>query len=102
MNNKIQDEYEAKPRKIKPIFIRSIENLSQLQIDVRRLPWRRNQYDQIDQSLCAIPKRSSSIRFRTKTAKILEEKYNEQIKIYKDASKKTKRWVHGDNTRPKV
>jgi hypothetical protein len=45
-------------------------------------------YEQIDKFLCAIPKGSSSIRFRSETAKILEEKYNEHIKIYMDGSKK--------------
>jgi hypothetical protein len=37
MNNKIHDEYATKPRTIKPIFIRAIEYLGQLQIDVRRI-----------------------------------------------------------------
>jgi hypothetical protein len=50
--------------------------------------WRKKRYEQIDQSLSAIPKRSSSIRFRAETAKILEEKYSEHIKIYTDGSKK--------------
>jgi hypothetical protein len=36
MNNKIHDEYATKPKTIKPIFIRAIEILGQLQIDVRR------------------------------------------------------------------
>jgi hypothetical protein len=49
--------------------------------------WRKNLYEQIDQSLCAISKGSSSIRIRAETAKILE-KYNEYIKIYTDRSKK--------------
>jgi hypothetical protein len=53
-----------------------------------RPPWRKNRYEQIDQSLHAIPKGSSNIRFRAETAKILEEKYNEHIKIYRDGSKK--------------
>jgi hypothetical protein len=53
-----------------------------------RPPWRKNRYEQIDQSLCAIPKESSSIRFHAETAKILEEKYNEHIKIYTNRSKK--------------
>jgi hypothetical protein len=97
MNNKIQDKYGTKPRLIKPIFIRAIEDLGQLQIDVGRIettpyylisPWSKNRYEQIDQSLCAIPKRSSSIRLRAKTAKILKEKYNEHIKIYTNSSKK--------------
>jgi hypothetical protein len=68
--------------------------LGQLQIDVRRIettpyylrpPWRKNQ------SLCAIPKGSSSIRCRAETAKILEEKSNEHIKIYTDGSKKAEK-----------
>jgi hypothetical protein len=37
MNNKIHDEYATKPRTIKPIFIRKIEYLGRLQIDVRRI-----------------------------------------------------------------
>jgi CTP synthase (UTP-ammonia lyase) len=37
INNKIHDEYATKPRTIKPIFIRAIEYLGQLQIDVRRI-----------------------------------------------------------------
>jgi hypothetical protein len=45
-----------------------------------RPPWRKNRYKQTDQSLC--------IKFRAETAKILEEKYNEHIKIYKYGSKK--------------
>jgi translation elongation factor EF-1alpha len=80
MNNEIHDEYATKPRTIKPIFIRTKENLGQLQIDVRRMrrpSWRKNRYEQIDQSLCAISKGSSSIRIRAETRKILEEKYNE-------------------------
>jgi hypothetical protein len=106
MNNKIHDEYATKPRTIKSIFSRAIEYLGQLQINVRRIettpyylrtPWRKNRCEQIGQSLCAIiPKGSSSIRFRAETAKILEEKYNEHIKIYTDSSKKD------DNIRPKV
>jgi hypothetical protein len=51
-------------------------------------PWRKNRYEQIDQSVCTMPKGSSSTRFRAKTAKILEKKYNEHIKIYTDGSKK--------------
>jgi hypothetical protein len=72
--------------------------LGQLQIDIRKIkattpyylrpPWRKNRNEQIDQSLCAIPKRSSIVRFYAETAKILEEKYNEHIKIYTDGSKK--------------
>jgi hypothetical protein len=71
--------------------------LGQVQKDVRRIEttpyylrssWRRNRFEQIDQSLCAIPKGSTSIRFRAETAKILEEKYNEHINIYTDGSKK--------------
>jgi hypothetical protein len=50
--------------------------------------WRKNRYEQIDQSLSAIPKGSSSIRFLAEKSKILEEKYNEHIKIYTDGSKK--------------
>jgi hypothetical protein len=93
-NNKIHEKYATKPRKIKPIFIRAIKYLGQLQIDVRRNetspyylrpPWRKNRYEQIDQSLCAIPKGS---RFRAETAKILKEKCNEHIKIYTNGSKK--------------
>jgi CTP synthase (UTP-ammonia lyase) len=37
MNNKIHDEYATKPRAVKPIFIRAIEYLGQLQMDVRRI-----------------------------------------------------------------
>jgi hypothetical protein len=48
----------------------------------------KNRYEQIDQSLCAILKGSRSIRFHAKTAQILQEKYNEHIKIYTDGSKK--------------
>jgi hypothetical protein len=97
MSNKIHDEYATKPRKIKPIFIRAIEYLGQLHINVRRIetssyylrpPWKKNRYEQIDLSLCAIPKGSSSIRFRAETAKKLKEKYNEHINIYTDGSKK--------------
>jgi hypothetical protein len=40
------------------------------------------------QWLFAIPKGSSNIRFRAETAKILEEKYNEHIKISMDGFKK--------------
>jgi hypothetical protein len=96
MNNKIHDKYATKPRTIKPIFIIAIEYLGQLQIDVRRIettpyylrtPWKKNRYEQIEQSL-SIPKGSSSIRFRAETAKILEEKYNEHIKIFTDGFKK--------------
>jgi hypothetical protein len=74
--------------------------LGQLQIDVRRIgtipyylrtPLRKNVHKQIDQSLCAIPKGSSRIRCHTETAKILEEKYNEYIKIYTDGSKKNEK-----------
>jgi hypothetical protein len=93
MNNKIHDEYATKP-----IFIRAIEYLGQLQIDVRRIkttPYHlrpptplEKRYEQIDQSLCAIPERSSSIRFSADIAKILEEKYNKLIRIYMDDSKK--------------
>jgi hypothetical protein len=92
MNNKINDEYATKPRTIKPVFIRAL--------DVRRIEttpyylrpqWRKNRYEQIDQSLCAIAKGSRSIIIRAKTAKILEEKHNEQLKIYTDGSKKTKK-----------
>jgi hypothetical protein len=36
-NNKIHEEYATKPRTIKPIFIRAIEYLGQLQIDERRI-----------------------------------------------------------------
>jgi hypothetical protein len=35
MNNKIHDKYATKPRTIKPIFIRTIEYLGQLQLDVK-------------------------------------------------------------------
>jgi hypothetical protein len=35
MKNKIHGEYATNPRTIKPIFIRAIEYLGQLQIDVR-------------------------------------------------------------------
>jgi hypothetical protein len=45
-------------------------------------------YEQIDQSLCAIRKKSSSVRFRAKTANKMEEKYTEHIKIYTDGFKK--------------
>jgi hypothetical protein len=37
MNNKILDKYASKARTIKPLFIRAIEYLGQLQIDVRRI-----------------------------------------------------------------
>jgi hypothetical protein len=53
-----------------------------------RPPWKKNRYEQIDKSSCTIPKGSSSIRFHAETAKILEEKYNKHIKIYKYGSKK--------------
>jgi hypothetical protein len=53
-----------------------------------RPPWRKNRYEQINQSFCTIPKSSSSIRLCAETAKILEVKYNEHIKIYTDGSKK--------------
>jgi hypothetical protein len=53
-----------------------------------RPPWRKNEYEQINQSLYAIPKGSRSIRFSGETAKILEEKCNEHIKIYTNGSKK--------------
>jgi hypothetical protein len=36
MNNKIHDEYATKPKTIKPIFIRAIEYLGQLQIESRQ------------------------------------------------------------------
>jgi hypothetical protein len=97
MNNKIHDEYATNPRTIKPLFIGAIEYLGQLQIDVRRIettpfylrpPWRKNRYEQIDQSICTIPKGSRSISFRAERAKILEEKYKKHIKIYTDGSKK--------------
>jgi hypothetical protein len=100
MNNKIHDEYATKPRTIKPIFIRATEYLDQLQIDVKRVetipyylrpPWRKNRYKQTEQS-------SSTIR--AETAKILEEKYNEQIKINTEGSKKDKN-MRGNNSRPK-
>jgi hypothetical protein len=96
MNNKIHDEYATKPRTIKPIFIRAIEHLGQLQIDVRRIetkpyylrpPWRKNRYEQIDQSLCATPKGSSSIRFHVGPANI-GIKIQRTYKIYTDGSKK--------------
>jgi hypothetical protein len=83
MNNKIHNEYA-----IKPIFIRAIEYLGQLQINVRRietkpyylrLPWRKNRYEQIDQSLCASPKGSISIRFRAETAKVLAPKKTKNL-----------------------
>jgi hypothetical protein len=69
MNNKVHDEYAIKPRTIKLIFIRAIEYLGQLQRDVKRIEatsyylrpsWRKDQYEQIDQLLCEIPKGSSS------------------------------------------
>jgi hypothetical protein len=65
------------------IFIRAIEFLDQLQIDLRRIettayylkpPWKKNRYKQIDRSLCAIPKGLSNIRFHAETAKIVVEK----------------------------
>jgi hypothetical protein len=56
-----------------------------------RPPCRKNRYEQIDQFLCAIPKGSSSIRFRAETTKILEDKYTEHIKICTDGSKKDER-----------
>jgi hypothetical protein len=91
------NELATKPRTIKPIFIRAIENLGQLQINLRKFEttpyylrpqWRKNRNAQIDQSTCTIPKGSSSIRFRAETAKILQEKYKEHIKIYTYGSKK--------------
>jgi hypothetical protein len=100
LNDKILDEYATNPRTFKPIFNRAIGLLGQLQMDMRRIkttpyylrpPWRKNRYEQIDQSLCTIPKSSSSIRPCAETAKILEEKYNEHIKIYTDGSKKDKK-----------
>jgi hypothetical protein len=90
MNNKIHAEYATKPRTIKPIFIRAIENLGQLQTDVRRiettpyyigLPW-------IDQSFM----RKVASDLRRSTAKILEEKFNKNIKIYTDGSKKNEKF----------
>jgi hypothetical protein len=72
MNNKIHDEYATKPRTIKPTPY------------YLRPPLKKNRYEQIDQSLRAIPKGSSSIRFRAETVKILQEKYNDNITIYTD------------------
>jgi hypothetical protein len=75
------------------MFIRAIEYLGQLQIDVKRIEttpyylrpsWRKNRYEhQL--------KGSSSIIFRAETAKIMKEKYNELIKIYTDGTKKNEK-----------
>jgi hypothetical protein len=37
MNNEIHDKYATTPRTIKPIFIRALEDLGQLQIDERKI-----------------------------------------------------------------
>jgi hypothetical protein len=105
MNNKIHDEYATKPRTIKPIFTRAIEYLGQLQIEVRKIetkpyylrpPWRKNRYEQIDQFIRAMPKGSSSTRFRAKTAKILEKKIQRTYKnLHGRVQKIRKSWVRG-------
>jgi hypothetical protein len=59
------------------------ENRNNILLFKTTAPWGKNRYKQI-----AIPKGSSSIRFHAETAKILEENYNEHIKIYTDGSKK--------------
>jgi hypothetical protein len=86
--------------KIKPIFIRAIEYLGQLQIDVRRIettptylrtPWMKSRYEQIDQSLCAIPKRSLASDSVQKQQRYWKKNTTNIYKSTLTAPKKTKK-----------
>jgi hypothetical protein len=90
MNNKIHGEYNAiKPRTIKPIFIRAIEYLGQLQIDVRGSETIPDYFkSQIDQS---------------RNSKEIGRKIQQTYKnLHERLQKRRKSRVRGDNTRLKV
>jgi hypothetical protein len=78
------------------------ETFGKLQIDPRRIeqmppdhrpPWIEPTNNQYDFELCSIGIGcgASSERFRQETARILENKYKNHIKIYTDGSKKEDR-----------
>jgi hypothetical protein len=105
MNNKIHDEYATKPRTIKSIFIRAIEYLGKLQIDVRRIettpyylrpPQRKTRYEQIDSFLCAIPKGSRAGEWRM----IIRDTLNTLMAVEGDINSLTNYWTKKERKSP--
>jgi hypothetical protein len=100
MNNKIHDEYATKPRTIKPIFTRANEYFGQLQIEVRKIettpyylrpPWRKNRYEQIDQSI----RQRDHVAPKCQRDHVAPEKYKTCKNLHGRVQKIRKSWVRG-------
>jgi hypothetical protein len=82
MNPNKLDEYAMRSRNPQTLFIRTAEYLGETQIDIRRIemvprydrsPWKPVNGIQFDVRLSAFGQGTSSERYRTKTARTLDE-----------------------------
>jgi hypothetical protein len=89
-------EYAMRPRNPQPLFIRTVEYLGETQIDIRRIemsprynrpPWKPVNEIEFDFRLSVNGPGTCNERYRTETARTLDEDYGKQVKIYTDPSK---------------
>jgi hypothetical protein len=94
MNPNKLDEYVMQSRNPQPLLIRTAKYLSETQIDIRRIemvprydgpPWKPVYGRQYDVRLSAFRPRTRSERYRTETARTVDE--GKHVKIFTDGSK---------------
>jgi hypothetical protein len=96
MNPNKLDEYAMQPRDPQLLFVRTPEYLGETQIDIRRIrmssrydgpSWKPVNEKHFDARLSAFGPETSSERYRTKTARTIDEDYGKHVKIFTDGSK---------------
>jgi ribonuclease HI len=95
-NKKIYDQYGQRSSLTCPFFIRAKEACFQLEVDLKDVdqtvqpeytPWITNMDSNIDTTLLALPKGSSTLRIRAELETTLNANYPNYTQIYTDGSK---------------
>jgi hypothetical protein len=90
------DEYAMRPKNPQPLFIRTAENLGETQTHIRRIkmvprydnpPWKSVNGRQFDGRFSAFGPGTSNKRYRTETARTLDDDHGKHVKIFTNGSK---------------
>jgi hypothetical protein len=91
MNPNKVDELAIQPKNPQPLFVKTTEYRGETQVDIRKIEmssrydrphWKTLNEKQFEVRLSAFGPRTSSERYRTKTARTLDEDYGKHVKIY--------------------